>query len=39
MIHLSDTQLKQAYDEARKKGLASDFIKLLHNELLARGII
>ncbi|MGN7313371.1 sporulation histidine kinase inhibitor Sda [Alkalicoccobacillus gibsonii] len=36
--HLSDRDLKQAYHEACKRGLASDFIKLLHDELIVRGV-
>ena len=35
---LSDAQLKQAYIEACKLELAKDFINVLHDELLLRGI-
>lgn len=38
MNNLSDDELKRAYDEACKKDLASDFIEILRNELIIRGI-
>ncbi|MGN7313374.1 sporulation histidine kinase inhibitor Sda [Alkalicoccobacillus gibsonii] len=38
MANLSDEDLVQAYREACRRGLASDFIEVLEEELIGRGI-